>query len=140
MADVTDFHLDEDNDPVAQIMLPTGQTVSLRWVDEDGDVSTDETELRALADERLDGLSAEKLESIEAEVVRDLTDVAFADSEREIEEEDYRRLAGDMVLMGVSVFTDGIVTLDYTAEQSYPDLSIYVQLDDEFEVEDVLVE
>lgn len=140
MADITDFHLDEDQDPVALILLPTGQSVALRWVDEDDELPTDEAALRTLADDALDGLSGEKLESIEEEVVRDLTDSAFEQEERDVEEEDYRKLAGDMELIGVTVFTDGIVTLEYLAENSYPDLVIYVQLDPDFAVEDLLVE
>lgn len=140
MADITDFHLDEDDDPVALILLPTGQSVALRWIDEDDELTTDEAQLRTLADEALDGLSAEKLEAIEEEVVRELTESAFEQLEREIEEEDYRKLAGDMELIGVAVFTDGVVTLEFTAEHSYPDLVIYVQLDADYAVDDLLVE
>lgn len=140
MADISDFHLDEDQDPVALILLPTGQSVALRWIDEDDNLTTDEAELRALADDALDGLSAEKLEAIEEEVVRELTESAFEEVEREIEEEDYRKLAGDMDLVGVAVFSDGIVTLEFLAENNYPDLSIYVQLDADYTVEDLLVE
>ncbi len=140
MADISNFHLDEDQDPVALILLPTGQSVALRWIDEDDDLTTDEAELRTLADDALDGLSAEKLEAIEEEVVRELTDSAFEQEERDVEEEDYRKLAGDMELVGVVVFTDGIVALEFVAERNYPDLVISVQLDPDFEVEDLLVE
>lgn len=140
MADITDFHLDEDQDPVALVLLPTGQSVSLRWVDEDDNLTTDEARLRELADDALDGLSGEKLESIEEDVVRELTESAFEQSERDVEEEDYRKLAGDMELTGVTVFTDGVVTLEYLAENEYPDLVIYIQLDDEYQIEDLLVE
>ena len=140
MADITDFHLAEDQDPVALVLLPTGQSVSLRWVDEDDNLTTDEARLRELADDALDGLSGEKLESIEEDVVRELTESAFEQSERDVEEEDYRKLAGDMELTGVTVFTDGVVTLEYAAENNYPDLVIYVQLDPDFAVEDLLVE
>lgn len=140
MADISDFHLDEDQDPVALILLPTGQRVALRWMDEDDNLTTDEAELRTIADKALDGLSAEKLEAIEEEVVRELTDSAFAEEEREIEEEDYRKLAGDMELIGIAVFTDGVVTLEFIAENNYPDLVIYVQLDDDYGVDDLMVE
>ena len=72
--------------------------------------------------------------------MRELTESAFEQSERDVEEEDYRKLAGDMELTGVTVFTDGVVTLEYAAENNYPDLVIYVQLDPDFAVEDLLVE
>lgn len=140
MADISTFHLDEDGDPVAELLLPTGATVALRWVDEDDDLTTDEAELRAMADRALDSMSAEALEAVEAEAVRELTDSTFEEEEREIEEEDYRKLAGDMELTGVTVFTDGVVTLEYLAENEYPDLVIYIQLDDEYQIEDLLVE
>lgn len=140
MADISDFQIDEDGDPIAQILLPTGATVELRWIDEDDNVPTDEQELRGIADKALDGLSAEQLEAIEADVVTELTDSAFQDEEREIEEEDYRKLAGDMNLTGVNVFTDGTVTLDYEAPRQYPDMMIYVQLDEDYGIEELMVE
>lgn len=140
MADVSDFQLDEDGDPVASLLLPTGKTVVLRWIDDEDEDLPSEQALRDLTDDALDGLTAEQIEAVEEESVRELTESAFDEDEREIEEEDYRKLAGDMDLVGVTVFTDGTVTLEYVAPHEYPDLAILVQLDEEFGVEDLLVE
>lgn len=140
MADIVNFRRDEDGDPVAELSLGANRTVEIRWASAEGDVTAEELELRDFADKALDGLSEEHLEVIEEEVVRELTDAAFSEDEENPADEEYTKLARDIQLIGVTVFDDGIVTLDFEAPQQYPDSGIYVQLDEHFGVEDLLVE
>lgn len=141
MADITNFQLDEDGDPVAELLLPTGETVELTWMsDDDDEVLPGEVELRALADTVLDGMSAEHFEATAETVVEELVDAAFQQLDEEPEEKDFRALAGDLILDGVTVFTDETVALSYIAPNVYPDMGIYVQLDSDFTVADIFAE
>lgn len=139
MIELTDVDYDEDGELVAAAELPGDRRVAVLFALEDDDDPVEQDEMRAVSERELGRLTAEVLDRIDGEVVRELTDSAYEGTGHDVTEADYASLAAELELQGVIVSADATLMLVYEAPTEYPDLVVYCQLDEELAVEDLSV-
>ena len=115
-----------------------GSTVGLNvdpdFDEQEGEEDVVNVEALIATTKRLLAVSAEHWQTIVDEVVEE---IEAAVGDEEVEEK--TPLADDIELASLAVFTDAVL-VGFVAHQQFPDSMIYVQLDEDFEVEDIAIE
>lgn len=134
MIELTDIDLDDDGELSAVVSLPGDRQVAVLFaLDDDEQVET--PVMLATAQRALTPLTAEQLDRLEHEIVRELVDSEFEGEEEAAGDGDYALLADELELQGAIVSSDATLVLVYEAPTQYAGLVIYAQLDEELEIE-----
>ncbi|WP_022888855.1 hypothetical protein [Agromyces italicus] len=133
MIELTDIDLDDDGELSAVVSLPGDRQVAVLFALDDGE-ALETTEMLATAQRALTPLTAEPLDRLEAEIVRELVDSEF-EGDDEASDDDYTELADELELQGAIVSSDATLVLVYEAPTQYAGLVIYAQLDEGLEIE-----
>lgn len=134
MIELTDIDLDEDGELSAVVALPGDRQVAVLFaLDDDEQLESDV--MLVTAQRALTPLTAEQLDRLEQEIVRELVDSEFEGGEQPASDDDYTELADELELQGAIVSSDATLVLVYEAPTQYTGLVIYAQLDEELEIE-----
>lgn len=134
MIELTDIDLDEDGELSAVVALPGDRQVAVLFaLDDDEQLESDV--MLVTAQRALTPLTAEQLDRLEHEIVRELVDSEFEGGEQSASDDDYTELADELELQGAIVSSDATLVLVYEAPTQYTGLVIYAQLDEELEIE-----
>lgn len=83
-------------------------------------------------------LTPDHLQKIEASIASEITESAYEQTDYTPTADDFTALENDLKLVKIIAFPDGFA-LDYTAEVNYPGNQIKVQLDEDFNIDDVAI-
>ncbi|MFF2495335.1 hypothetical protein [Agromyces sp. NPDC058064] len=134
MIELTDIDLDDDGELSAVVSLPGDRQVAVLFaLDDDEQLET--PVMLATAQRALTPLTAEQLDRLENEIVRELVDSEFEGEEESAGDGDYALLADELELQGAIVSSDATLVLVYEAPTQYAGLVIYAQLDEDLEIE-----
>ncbi|MFF2272890.1 hypothetical protein ACFVTX_11485 [Agromyces sp. NPDC058136] len=134
MIELTDIDLDEDGELSAVVALPGDRQVAVLFaLDDDEQLESDV--MLVTAQRALTPLTAEQLDRLEQEIVRELVDSEFEGGEQTASDDDYTELADELELQGAIVSSDATLVLVYEAPTQYAGLVIYAQLDEGLEIE-----
>lgn len=134
MIELTDIDLDDDGELSAVVSLPGDRQVAVLFaLDDDEQLET--PVMLATAQRALTPLTAEQLDRLENEIVRELVDSEFEGEEESAADGDYALLADELELQGAIVSSDATLVLVYEAPTQYAGLVIYAQLDEDLEIE-----
>ena len=86
------------------------------------------------------GLSAETIAALKKEIARELTDAAYGGSDYQPSDSDYTDLETSLRILRMNFYPDNAVVMVLEAKKEYPDMEIYCQLDDSYQLEDISVE
>ncbi|MFF2277127.1 hypothetical protein [Agromyces sp. NPDC058126] len=134
MIELTDIDLDEDGELSAVVSLPGDRQVAVLFALDEGE-ELESAVMLATAQRALTPLTAEQLDRLEQEIVRELVDSEFEGGEQEATDDDYTELADEVELQGAIVSSDATLVLVYEAPTQYAGLVIYAQLDEDLEIE-----
>lgn len=134
MIELTDIDLDDDGELSAVVALPGDRQVAVLFALDD-DEQLESAEMLATAQRALTPLTAEQLDRLEQEIVRELVDSEFEGGEQGPNDDDYTELADELELQGAIVSSDATLVLVYEAPTQYAGLVIYAQLDEELQIE-----
>ncbi|SEW47891.1 hypothetical protein SAMN05421841_3654 [Chryseobacterium wanjuense] len=109
-------------------------------LEEDDTEMDDFSELISDANNWIENLTQENLNELKTKIAKELTDSAYSDSDYKPTEKDYKDLENELTLTDVRFFPDQVISLVFKAKKEYPDMDIYCQIDNEFQVEDLFVE
>jgi hypothetical protein len=83
-------------------------------------------------------LTPDQLQKITTSIAREITTSAYEQSDYTPTEPDFTALENDLKLMKIITFPEGFA-FDYAAEANYPGNQVTVQLDEDFNIEDVAI-
>lgn len=86
----------------------------------------------------IEHLTPDQLQNITASAARELTNSAYEQSGYTPTEADFTALENELKLMKIIVFPEGFA-FDYTADVNYPGNQIKVQLDEDFNIDDIAI-
>lgn len=86
------------------------------------------------------GLNTETLEILKKQIAKELTDAAYGGAGYQVSESDYTALERALLVERLCFFPDNIVLMIFEAKKEYPDMEIYCQLDNSYQIEDISVE
>lgn len=130
-----------EDEIVAGIYNFQGENIAVEFDLEEDDLTMEDfSELIKDAENWIKSFSAENLNTLKAEIAKELTDSAYAGSSHKISEEDYKNLEAELMLKQIRFFPEEVISLILKAEKEYPDMDIYCQINKEFEIEDLMVE
>jgi hypothetical protein len=81
-------------------------------------------------------LTPDNLKAMEAAIAKEITESAYEQTEYIPDAADFASVANDLKLVKIITFPEGFA-FDYTAEINYPGNQIKIQLDTEFNIDDV---
>lgn len=84
-------------------------------------------------------LTQQKLNGLQFQIAKELTDAAYMEMEAEIGHQGNQVLKAQLCLYKICFFTEDVTSLIFIAQVDYPDLWIYCQIDPEYEIEDLEV-
>lgn len=85
-------------------------------------------------------LSAGTIAVLKKEIARELTDAAYGGSDYQPSESDYTDLEASLRIIRLCFYPDNAIIMVLEAKKEYPDMEIYCQLDDAYQLEDISVE
>lgn len=105
---------------------------------EDGEI-VDLDVLRQQAETSLARLAEGRMRTLIHDLVREVTDAAYEQSDHAPSDKDYRELERDLRLQRLDCYVDGAVLL-FGAETVFPDMEVACQVGIELDIEDVAVD
>lgn len=102
--------------------------------------SEDFSDLVDQSQEAIDNLTPEKFADLLEEISTELTESAYAQSDRELTAEDYARLREDLKLTTVNFYREDGISFVFKSKLEYPDMQIFCQVDEAMDLEDIAVE
>ncbi|ACU60413.1 hypothetical protein [Chitinophaga pinensis] len=132
----------KDGCMVGYLTLPDSVKViaELDLEEEDTSDQSDFTELILSAGDWANGLSATTIARLKKDIARELTDAAYGESDYQPSKEDYASLESSLDIVHLCFYPDNVVVMIFEAKKQYPDMKIYCQLDDSYQLEDISVE
>ncbi|SFO51986.1 hypothetical protein SAMN05428949_5541 [Chitinophaga sp. YR627] len=101
---------------------------------------SDFAELISTATSWATGLNAATFEILKKQIAKELTDAAYGGAGYQVSESDYADLETSLLVERLCFFPDNIVLIIFEAKKEYPDMDIYCQLDNSYQIEDISVE
>ncbi|PWV55581.1 hypothetical protein [Chitinophaga sp. S165] len=108
--------------------------------EEDDPKPSDFAALISSATDWATGLSAGTFEVLKKQIARELTDAAYGGAGYQPSESDYTALEASLLAIRLCFYPDNGVVMIFEAKQEYPDMEIYCQLDESYQLEDISVE
>lgn len=85
-------------------------------------------------------LSSGTIAVLKKEIARELTDAAYGGTDYQPSESDYADLETSLRIVRLRFYPDDVVLMILEAKKEYPDMEIFCQLDDSYQLEDISVE
>lgn len=86
------------------------------------------------------GLNAETFEKLKKQIAKELTDAAYGGAGYQVSESDYAALEASLLIGRLCFFPDNVVVMIFESKKEYPNMEIYCQLDNSYQIEDISVE
>ena len=91
------------------------------------------------AAEFLKGFTESKFIQLKSDICKQLTDAAYAESAAVCMQDEVQSLERQLTIYTICFFMEDVISLIFKAEQDYPDLHIYCQINAQFEIEDLML-
>jgi hypothetical protein len=121
-------------------IFPNEKTPIFFDIEESKPSFDDFTGIVEFANKTLANLSETTFTKIRKEVAKELTSAAYSQASYSPTSEDELNLEIQLYLRRISFYPNNIISMVFEAKNEYPDMLIYCQLNEDFEIEDVIVE
>ncbi|QXU41130.1 hypothetical protein [Pedobacter sp. D749] len=100
----------------------------------------DFSELLDEAGRLVNQLTEMTLDNLKMNIAVELTDAAYSESVNNTRAKDYSDLKAQLKLKNIIFYLDNVISMIFEAKEEYPDMFIYCQVDQGFDIEDLAVQ
>ena len=100
----------------------------------------DFSELLDDAASSLNELTEKTLDNLKTNIAVELTDAAYSESINNTKAKDYLDLKSQLKLKNIIFYLGNVISMIFEAKEEYPDMLIYCQVDQSFDIEDLAVQ